>query len=361
MTTYQKEETIQIYSGWKEFYAIRISDKLDFFARNDRLIDVIFAQQFDRAFLDRLCRLANQIRLLAKTKKGANRLSRLLCHKRAMLYFVQPSTRTFISFLNACHILGIKVSEIRGTTTSSEVKGESPEDTIRTFSSYVDLIVIRHPEAGFAEKTAWVLNQTERPVSVINGGSGPDQHPTQALLDIYTLERSFEHMGGLDGKKIAMVGDLKRGRTVRSLSYLMKNYKEVSLYFVSPEIFKMRSDIKNFLAENNIEFIETEDFASVMPLVDAIYMTRIQKEYSEAPSEETDTYPDFYFTKDDLSRIQSHCIIMHPLPRRYEIDVEVDKDRRAVYWRQERNGMWIRAALIAYLFGVDDKISSEFS
>lgn len=358
---YEKEETIQTYPGWDEFYNIEVSDKLDFFFRNERLFDIIFAQQFDRTFLDFMCKLSNQIRLLAKTKMGANKLSALLSHKRAMLYFVQPSTRTFISFLNACHILGMKASEIRGTTTSSEVKGESPEDTIRTFSSYVDLIVIRHPEEGFAEKTAWVLNQTEQPVSVINGGSGPDQHPTQALLDIYTLERSFEHIGGLDGKNIAMVGDLKRGRTVRSLSYLIKNFKDVTLYYVAPEVFRMKDDIKNFLKKHDIKFFETEDFPSVMPIVDAIYMTRIQKEYSETPSNETDIYLDFHFRKEDLSNIQSHCIIMHPFPRRYEIDVEVDKDPRAVYWRQERNGMWIRTALIAYLFGVDKNIASEFN
>ncbi|UCD30974.1 MAG: aspartate carbamoyltransferase [Desulfobacterales bacterium] len=357
----EKEETIQIYPGWTEFYNIEVSDKLDAFIKRNRLFDIIFAQQFDRPFLDFMCELANQVRLLAKTKLGARVLSRLLSHKRAMLYFVQPSTRTFISFMNACHILGMKASEIRGTTTSSEVKGESAEDTIRTFSSYVDLIVVRHPEAGFAEKTAWVLNQTERPVSVINGGSGPDQHPTQALLDIYTLERSFEHIGGLDGKKIAMVGDLKRGRTVRSLSYLMKNYKDVTLYFVSPEIFKMKDDIKNFLKKHDIQFYETDDFASVMPIVDAIYMTRIQKEYATTPAKETDIYPTFHFRKKDLANVQSHCIIMHPLPRRYEIEVDVDKDPRAVYWRQERNGMWIRAALIAYLFGVDDEIACEFN
>jgi len=358
--TQQKEETIQIYRGWDEFYGQDISSKLDFYSKNGRLFDVIFAQQFDRPFLDAMCNLANQIRLLAKTKTGANKLSSLLNHKRAMLYFVQPSTRTFISFLNACHILGIKISEIRGTTTSSEVKGESPEDTIRTFASYVDLIVARHPEEGFAEKTAWVLNRTERPVSVVNGGSGPDQHPTQALLDIYTLERSFEHIGGLDGKKIAMVGDLKRGRTVRSLSYLMKNYQDVQLYFVAPEVFRMKDDIKDFLEKHAIPFFETEDFNSVKPVVDAIYMTRIQKEYAETPSKETDIYPEFHITSDDLNLIQSHCIIMHPLPRRYEIEVEVDNDPRAVYWRQERNGMWIRAALIAHLFGVDQKISNEF-
>lgn len=360
MTYEKKEETIQIYKGWEEFKSIEIGDKLDFFYKEGRLFYVIFAQQFDRVFLDYMCKLANQIRVLAKTKMGARKLSSLLSHKRAMLYFVQPSTRTFISFLNACYILGMKVSEIRGTSTSSEVKGESQEDTIRTFASYVDLIIIRHPEAGSAEKTAWVLNQTNRPVSIINGGSGPDQHPTQALLDIYTLERSFENIGGLDGKKIAMVGDLKRGRTVRSLSYLIKNYKDVELYYVTPEIFKMKDDIKNFLKKHDIKFHETEDFASIMPIVDAIYMTRIQKEYSEAPSKESDVYPDFHFRKEHLSKIQSHCIIMHPLPRRYEIEVEVDRDPRAVYWRQERNGMWIRTALIAYIFGVEGEISSEF-
>jgi aspartate carbamoyltransferase catalytic subunit len=358
---YEKEETIQVYNGWEEFYGIEVGDKLDFFSKNERLFDIIFAQQFDRGFLNYICRLANQIRTLAQTKIGSQKLSSLLSHKRSMLYFVQPSTRTFISFLNACHILGMRVSEIRGTSTSSEVKGESQEDTIRTFASYVDLIIIRHPEAGFAEKAAWVLNLTDRPVPVINGGSGPDQHPTQALLDIYTLERSFENIGGLDGKKIAMVGDLKRGRTVRSLSYLMKNYDNVTLYFVSPDVFRMKDDIKNFLKKHSIEYHETDDFASVMPLVDAIYMTRIQKEYASAPSKETDVYPEFHFTKEHLSVIQSHCIIMHPLPRRYEIEVDVDKDPRAVYWHQERNGMWMRAALIAHVFGVEDIITAEFN
>jgi aspartate carbamoyltransferase catalytic subunit len=355
------EQTLQTYQGWDEFYTKEVDEKLDFFKLNDRLFDVIFSQQFDRPFMDYLCKLADMIRLLAKTKMGQKKLRHLLPHKRAMLYFVQPSTRTFLSFQNACYILGLSVSETRGTTTSSEVKGESPEDTIQTFASYVDLIISRHPEAGFAEKMAWVLNQSERPVPILNGGSGPDQHPTQALLDIYTLERSFQHIGGLDGKIIAMVGDLKRGRTVRSLSYLMKNYNDVTLHFVSPDIFRMKDDIKDFLKKHNIPYYETEDFESVMPLVDAIYMTRIQKEYSDDPSSEADAYPGFHFKKKHLSIIQPHCPIMHPLPRRYEIEVEVDKDPRAAYWRQERNGMWIRAALIAYIFGVEREIVEEFS
>jgi len=355
------EQTKQQFEGWEEFFKRPIDEKLDFFRQNGRIFDVIFAQQFDRPFLDRMCHLADLIRQMAKTKSGQFKLRHLLPHKRAMLYFVQPSTRTFLSFQNACHILGMSVSEIRGTSTSSEVKGESPEDTIRTFASYVSMIISRHPEAGFAEKTAWVLNQTHRPVPVLNGGSGPDQHPTQALLDIYTLQRELSHLGGLDGKKIVMVGDLRRGRTVRSLSYLMKNYKGVELYFVAPEVFRMKDDIKEFLDRHRIPYRETEDFESVMPLADAIYMTRIQNEYAEDPSSEAETYPSFHFKREHLGRIQAHCALLHPLPRRYEIEVGVDKDPRAAYWRQERNGMWIRTALIAHIFRVEQDILDEFS
>ena len=355
------EPAQQKFEGWEEFYNKSVDEKLEFFKSGGKLFDIIFAQQFDRQFLDYTCNLADMVRILAKTKIGHQKLRHLLPRKRAMLYFAQPSTRTFLSFQNACYMLGLSVSEIRGTSTSSEVKGESPEDTIRTFASYVDLIISRHSEAGFAEKTAWVLNQTERQVPVINGGSGPDQHPTQALLDIYTLEREFKNIGGLDGKKIAMVGDLKRGRTVRSLSYLMKNYKDVELYYVAPEIFRMKDDIKDFLTRRNIPYHETEDFEGVMPLVDAIYMTRIQNEYSRDPTTEAETYPAFHFNKEHLAKIHPHCTILHPLPRRYEIEVAVDKDPRAAYWRQERNGMWIRAALIAYIFHVEQEISEEFS
>ncbi len=355
------EQTQQEFEGWEEFINKTVDGKLQAFNQNGRIFDVIYAQQFDREFLDSLCNLADMIRLLAKTKVGQSKLRHLLPHKRAMLYFVQPSTRTFLSFQNACHILGLTISEIRGVSTSSEVKGESLEDTIRTFASYVDLIISRHPEAGFAEKTAWVLNRTERPVPVLNGGSGPDQHPTQALLDIYTLEREFRTIGGLDGKKIAMVGDLKRGRTVRSLSYLMKNFKDVELVYVAPEIFRMKDDIKEFLKKHNIPFYETEDFESIMPQVDAIYMTRIQNEYSESPTSEAETFPEYHFKKKHLTMIQTHCVILHPLPRRYEIEISIDKDPRAAYWRQERCGMWIRAALIAYIFGVDNEIVEEFS
>ncbi len=339
---------------WDKFHASDIARKLPFFSRENRLHDCLFSQQFDRALLDYLFAVADRLRAVTQNKTGADTVSQLLAHKRAMLYFVQPSTRTFLSFLNACHILGLKTSEIRDTSTSSEMKGESPEDTVRTFSSYVDLIIMRHPTPGFVEKTAWFMNRIKRPVPVINGGSGKDQHPTQALLDVYTLHRSLP--GGPEGKTIVMVGDLKRGRTVRSLSYLMKNYRGVKLVFVSPPQLRMEADILEFLQRHAIPYRETDDFASVMPEADAIYMTRIQDEHDQAEESKSLDLSRFHFRAQDLKVIKPNAIIMHPLPRRHEIEPVVDDDDRAVFWRQERNGMWIRAALISYIFGVDGQI-----
>ncbi len=328
---------------------------MDFYAKDGKIYDCLFAQQLSKKVLESLFDIADKLRKTTKTKEGADFIASLLSHKRAMLFFVQPSTRTFLSFLNACHIMGMKTSEIRDTSTSSEVKGESHDDTVRTFSSYVDLIIMRHPAPGSAERTSWLLNRTNRPIPVLNAGSGKDQHPTQALLDIYTLHRQFN--GNIDGKRIVMVGDLKRGRTVRSLSYLMKNYKNITIDFVSPKEFKMESDILNFLEKHNIPYTETEDFTSVMPTADAIYMTRIQDEHDASGESKKVDYSPFYFKEEHLKMIKPSCILLHPLPRRFEIDAKVDKDERAVYWRQERNGMWIRAALIAYTFGVEDQIN----
>ncbi len=344
-----------VQPDWENFYPRPISEKIPFFSSGDgRLYDCLFAQQLNPDLLTGLFRTADKLRKVTQTKDGADHVAGLLSHKRAMLYFVQPSTRTFMSFLNACHILGIKTSEIRDTSTSSEVKGETPEDTVRTFSSYVDMIIMRHPAPGFVEKTAWLMNRTGRPVPIVSGGSGKDQHPTQALLDVYTLYRSFE--GDIDNKHIVMVGDLKRGRTVRSLSYLMRNYKGISLSFVSPKEFRMEPDILEFLKRHDIPFTETEDFRGVMKTADAIYMTRIQDEHDKAGESRAVDYSPFYFRKEHLDLIKKTCVIMHPLPRRHEIEVAVDEDPRAVFWRQERNGMWARAALMAHIFGVDGKI-----
>ena len=341
---------------WQKFQNTSEEAKLAFFQKEGRIFDILFARQFERKQLDFLSNLATKIRLVAKRKEGADYLRRLLTHKKAMLYFVQPSTRTYLSFLNACHILGIKTSDIRDTFTSSEIKGESSYDTIRTFSSYVDVIISRHPEKDFNQKAAWLLNSTDRPIPVVNAGSGKDEHPTQALLDIYTLHRSFEHRGGIDGKVITMVGDLKRGRTIRSLSFLMKEYKNMKLYFIAPKHLMIEEDLRSFLKKSRIEFYETDNFASVIAQSDAIYMTRIQDEHDNDKEKTQSSYDDFSFTYEHLSILKKDAVIMHPLPRRNEIDVRVDSDERAVYWRQERNGMWIRAALLAYIFHVEKSI-----
>jgi len=247
-----------------------LSETLVLPTRNSPLFHVIDPRVFERPVLDELCALATRARFLAKSDAGARALRDLLPTRRAMLYFTQPSTRTFLSFNNACHILGMRTSEIRDPSTSSEVKGESFEDSIRTFSSYVDVIVMRTKESGRAAQAAKLMNTIPRPVPVINAGSGSDQHPTQALLDIYTLDRSFEPQGGIDGKVIGMMGDLKRGRTVRSLCYLMKNYKGVKLVFIAPDQFAMEPDVKAYLDQHRIPYTETTDLASVLPSLDAV-------------------------------------------------------------------------------------------
>jgi len=201
--------------SWDEFYNTPLTDKLSYFNKDSRIFDCLFARQFNKDVLNDLFKLADSIRSKARTKRGLDKLQQLLSHKRACLYFAQPSTRTFLSFQNACHILGIKTSDIRSVAASSEAKGESLEDTIRTMHSYMDLIIIRHSNQFIAEKAAWMLHKTDRPIPIINAGSGPKEHPTQALLDVYTIKRAF---GKLNDVNITMIGDLNRGRTIRSLT-----------------------------------------------------------------------------------------------------------------------------------------------
>ena len=321
--------------------------------RGTGLFHVIDPHVFDRALLDELCDLATRVRTLAKSDVGARALRDLLPTRRAMLYFTQPSTRTFLSFNNACHILGMRTSEIRDPSTSSEVKGESFDDSIRTFSSYVDVIIMRTKEAGRAAQAAKLMDSIPRPVPVINAGSGSDQHPTQALLDIYTLARSFEARGGIDGKVIGMMGDLKRGRTVRSLCYLMRHYQGVRLVFIAPPQFAMERDIKSYLDGHGIVYSETTQLDAVLPQLDALYVTRMQTEWDTAGESRAVDLKPFSVGTHELTLMKRDAFIMHPLPRGPEIDPLVDQDPRAMYWRQERNGMWMRVAVLIKIFGVE--------
>lgn len=347
--------------SWSDYSALAPEAKAALLNRGEKPYHALMAQQFDRHLLDRICDLVTKTRKIAKTKGGMTFLQSLLSEKRVMLYFSQPSSRTFLSFYAACQILGIKPAELRDASTSSEIKGESQEDSVRTFSSYFDMIIMRHPTGGFAERIAWMLSQTDRPIPVINAGSGKDQHPTQALLDIYTLQRSLEKQrGGLEGARIAFVGDLARGRTVRSLSLLLCHYPGVEQVFVAPESLQIGPDILAKLDAAGMTYELTTEFEQVIPGVDAIYMTRIQDEWDKSGESNGVDIARYFFTAAHLEKLKPTAILMHPLPRRQEIAPEVDADPRAKYWRQVRNGMWVRVVLMAMIFDRDGEIDRYY-
>lgn len=339
--------------------------------RADRAFHVVLAQQFDRARIERLCKLAEMVRRVASTRHGSQFLNTLLSYRRAMLYFIQPSTRTFLSFTAACQVLGMPYNSVRDRSTSSEVKGESEDDTIRVLSQYFHLIIMRHPAEGFAEHVAQMLNEMPRTIPVINGGSGKDQHPTQALLDIYTLFRSFrpqqdehvdpEYSGNpFAGKTVAFVGDLQRGRTVRSLAYLLCRYPGVRLLFVSPPQLQIGEDILEYLRKHEVECELSDDLRKHVSDCDAIYMTRLQDEWDVANESKAIDYDRYALTYDMAKDFKPDLAILHPLPRRHELDPRLDALPQAKYWGQVENGMWMRAALIAHIFNVDHAIADHF-
>ena len=302
----------------------------------------INSNQYTLENLLNLCNTTDKIKSMSQTSDGLKYLKTILSHKRGMLYFKQSSTRTFLSFQNACNILGISTSEIRDTSTSSETKGESELDAVKTFSQYSDLIIMRHPSSNFIYKISDNLSDKTR---IINAGSGSDQHPTQALLDFYTIYKY-----GLENKKVAFVGDLLRGRTVRSLSLLLNKVNGTKLYFVSPKSFQIKSDI---LEQLNIDYEITDDFNKILPDMDIVYMVRLQDEYKNEginDNEIIDTSK-YSINSSNINKMKEDAIILHPLPRRDEISVEVDRNKRAKYWEQCENGMYVRVALIMSMFG----------
>lgn len=330
---------------------------------------ILYAQQFDRTALDHLCAVADAARALHKTPNGASELAELLRFRMALNFFVQPSSRTFMSFNTAQAWLGLNRMSVRDLAISSMSKGESLVDSVRTFISYVDLVVMRHSDELAAPAAFWTSTKAHRrirlpdgqqvPVPIINAGSGTRQHPTQALLDVYTLQRALRPVGGLDGKTVLLVGDLRRGRTVRSLSYLMARYPGSSLIFAAPEKYQMLPDITDFLDEQGVRWTTVPSLAHGLKSADAVYMTRIQDEWGALDQrgfERADAR--FVFGPEHLSLLRPHAPILHPLPKRDELDPSLDyiDDPRVAWWRQERNGMWMRVAIIAWLFGVSDRV-----
>jgi len=253
--------------------------------------------------------------------------------------FYEPSTRTRFSFEAAMHRLGGQVlSAENATHASSAAKGESLEDAIRVIGGYADGIVLRHPEVGAAERAARVA-----PVPVINAGDGPGNHPTQALLDLYTIEKE---LGRLDHLRIGLAGDLRNGRTVRSLAVLLSRFPGNELVLISPPALRLGADVIAVLNEAQQGMRETTDLGGVIADLDVLYQTRIQAERFES-SAEYERHRGVYLVNADLMRrLPERAILMHPLPRLDEIDPLVDADPRAAYFRQARNGLWVRMAVL---------------
>ncbi len=266
--------------------------------------------------------------------------SDLLKGKILASLFYEPSTRTRLSFETAMQRLGGDVITADGLQFSSMYKGETIEDTMMMAGQYADIICMRHPEQGSAERAA-----NASPVPFINAGDGPGQHPTQALLDLFTIHKE---RGKIDELTIAMVGDLKYGRTVHSLCYLLGLYKNINLIFISPKELVMPEKVTSYLKERNIPFTETEDLQDGQK-ADVLYVTRVQKERFEDAKEYERLK--LKYIVDVTFAGKTKATIMHPLPRVGEITTDVDALPNAAYFRQARNGVAVRMALLAILLG----------
>jgi aspartate carbamoyltransferase catalytic subunit len=295
--------------------------------------DVLRADQFSREEIDLIMKTA---RGYAATLDRGDVLEDLKGKILSTLFY-EPSTRTRLSFEAAMERLGGRVISVAEAKTSSAAKGESLHDTIKTVEGYADVIVLRHPQIGSAEEAA---RSTNRPV--INAGDGAGQHPTQSLLDLYTI---LEEQGRVDGLTIALLGDLKHGRTVHSLADLLTNYG-VSFRFVAPEALRMPAEIVERLREKGIPVDETADLAATIPAADVLYMTRIQRERFEDPAEYDRLKDAFILTRHGLAAAKETLTVMHPLPRVNEIATDVDGLPGAAYFRQAANGVPVRMALL---------------
>jgi len=320
--------------------------------------------EFDREFLERLCRLTNQIRRKYGTdREGVEWVRRLLLGRRAMLFFEQVSTRTYLSFEAAAQNMGMDTVEIRDPNTSSRMKGETDMDAFRTFSSYADAIIIRSLDPDLPGRIANHLDTTMRPVPVISAGSGTEHHPTQAFLDIYTLYRSMRKTGGIDHKSIALVGDLLRGRTIHSLCHLLAHWESVHLLLVSPPEMTMPQNVLDYAVEHGMTYEVLDSLDKAIPKANAIYITRAQREYGGVEGEEADPTRaqlpgenSFRFEQRHLDMLQPWAFVMHPLPRTDELDPACDNDQRVMIWRQVRNGMWVRSALLYMLLWKEEEL-----
>lgn len=301
-----------------------------------KLQHVVEAQQFTLPLIHELFQTADQMEKILERGGTLDYQNKIM-----VSLFYAPSTRTRFSFESAMFRLGGKViSTEQAHLFSSVIGGEILEDTIRVTSNFCDVIVLRHTEIGAAKRASLVSS-----VPVINAGDGKGgQHPTQALLDLYTI---YKELGYIDGLKIAFVGDLEQGRTVRSLAYLLGKFERVMLYFIAPDFLQIREDIQDYLTRHNVWFTLESDLNKVISEVDVVYVTRIEKErFGDKVEIYEETIKNYFIDANLLSKMKTKSIIMHPLPRSNEISLEVDTDPRAVYFKQTKNGLLIRMALL---------------
>jgi len=300
-----------------------------------KLEHVISSEQFDRACLDDLFARADAL--------AGHRDTRLAGRIMATLFY-EPSTRTRLSFESAMLRLGGAVVGTEAAREfSSAIKGETLEDTIRMVSAYADVIVLRHDQAGAAARAAAVAS-----VPVVNAGDGPGEHPTQALLDLYTIG---SERGTAEGVHIAFCGDLRFGRTVHSLAQLLTLYPGVRMSFVAPEVVQIGADVLARMTAAGIPFRLTDRLDEVIDSVDVVYQTRVQKERFTDLADFEVARRAIRIDAEVMRALPEQAIVMHPLPRVDEIATEVDADPRAAYFRQARNGVVIRMALLDLLLG----------
>lgn len=300
--------------------------------------DILSVRQFSPEVLTYVFGVADEMRTLVDRFGSAD----LLQGKIMANLFYEPSTRTSSSFMAAMQRLGGQVIPINSVQFSSVSKGESLADTVRTLECYADVIVLRHPEVGAAANAAkWA----HKPI--INAGDGVGEHPTQALLDAYTIR---QELGTMSGLTVGMLGDLRFGRTVHSLTRLLLN-SDVTFRFVSPRLLRMPEEIRQEVAGAGDVFTEHEDVHDVIGEVDVLYVTRVQKERFTDLSQYERVKGVYTITPELLKGAKDEMVVMHPLPRVGEITYEVDDDPRAAYFRQMQNGVYIRMALLAAVLG----------
>jgi len=305
-----------------------------------RGMDVLSALQFNRSDIEYLVNLAEELR--RRVESG----ERLEVARGRILFtaFFEPSTRTRLSFQFAMAKLGGLTIDLGPEEATSMAKGESPEDTLRTVDSYnPDLIVVRHREPGFAARAAQICR-----APVINAGDGYNEHPTQALLDVYTIWRVF---GRVEGTRVGLMGDLKYGRTISSLSYALSNFRDVEIHYISPRELQPREEVLKILDQRGVKYELHEKLDEVIEKLDVLYVTRLQKERMK-PEEYERLKGSYIVNYDYLKKLKHIPIIMHPLPRVWELTTDVDALPQAMYFEQAKNGLYIRMALIKAILGV---------